>query len=95
MGIDFLQKFKMSIDLCNKRLLHSGVSTRFSSASSEISGVNVVRVPTPGSVFAEILRDFPEVTDAALASRTSKHGVECFIHTNGPPIRTVPRHLFG
>ena len=92
-NLDFLQRFGMPLDLCSRRLLHSGTFTRFSSASCEISGINVVRVPRQAPDFAGILRDFPEVTDIALASRTSKHGVECFISTNGPPIRMAPRRL--
>ena len=49
LGLDFLQTFKMTIDLCNRQLLHSGTTTRFSYAASEISGVNVVHVPPTSS----------------------------------------------
>ena len=70
--------------------MHSGVSTRFSSAGSVVAGVNVVRGP---SSFLRLLDEFPEVTDVSLASRTTHHGVECFIPTQGPPIKTAPRRL--
>ena len=33
------------------------------------------------------------MTDTALAMSTTKHGVECFINTKGPPVRTAPRRL--
>ena len=89
LGLDFPQKFKMSIDLCHRQLLHSGLSTRFLSTNSLISGVNVVH----SSCFARLLDEFPEVTDVVLASFTTKHGVECFINTTGPPVRTAPRRL--
>ena len=89
LGLDFLQTFKMSIDLCSRRLLHSGIATRFSSIASTISGVNVVHT----SPFARLLEEFPEVTDTALASCTTKHGVECFINMTGPPVRSAPRRL--
>ena len=91
LGIDFLQTFEMSIDLSNRQLLHSGTSTRFSSTAITISGVNVVRAPR--SCFACLLDEFPEITDTALASSTTRHGVECFINTTGPPVRTAPRRL--
>ena len=91
LGIDFLQKFGMVLDLGHRRLLHSGSSTRFSSVTSRISGINVVHVPH--SPFTRLLLDFPEVTDTALASRTSRHGVECYINTTGPPVSTAPRQL--
>ena len=89
LGLDFLQKFKMSINLCHRQLLHSGWTMRFSSAISGISGVNVVRT----SRFARLLSKYQEITDTALASCTTKHGVECFINTTGPPVRTAPRRL--
>ena len=88
-GVDFLQVFGMVIDLRNRQLWHAGLSTGFSSASEDISGVNLVQ----SSPFAHILREFPEVTDTSLASRTSRHGVECFIDTTGPPVRTAPWRL--
>ena len=80
----------MSLDLYNRRLVHSGVSSRFSSASSSVSGVNVVHLPSP---FLRLLDEFPEITDAALATRSSGHGVECYIPTSGAPIKTAPRRL--
>ena len=89
LGLDFLQTFKMSLDLCNRQLLHSGTTTRFSSTDSVISGVNVVH----SSPFARLLEEFPEVTDTALASCTTRHGVECYVNTTGPPVRTAPRRL--
>ena len=89
LGLDFLQAFKMSIDLCKRRLAHSGTFTRFASTSSSVSGVNVVHA----APFTRLLSAFPEITDPALASSTSRHGVECFIDTSGPPIKTSPRRL--
>ena len=89
LGLDFLQAFRMSIDLGRRQLIHSGICTRFSSTSSEISGVNVVNGPA-SSPFLRILDDFLEVLDASLATHTSRHGVECFINTKGPPIKTPP-----
>ena len=90
LGLYFLQGFNMTIDLCHRWLVHSGVSTQFSSASSDISSVNVVHAP---SLFTRPLQEFLEITDAALASSTSRHGVECYVNTNGPSVRTSPRRL--
>ena len=90
LGLDFLQAFRMTIDLGRRQLIHSGVFTRFSSTSSEILGVNMVRGPSP---FLCVLDEFPEVVDASLATCTSCHGVECYINTNKPPIKMPPRRL--
>ena len=89
LGLDLLQNYKMTIDLCDRRLLHSGTAMRFLSTSSRISGVNVVYY----SQFARLLEEFPEITATALASCTMKHGIECFINTTWSPIRTAPRRL--
>ena len=89
LGLDFLLHFRMTIDLCNRQLLHSGTLTRFSSVSRSVSGVNVVHAAT----FTSLLAEFPEVTDPSLASSTSRHGVECFIDTTGPLIKMSPRRL--
>ena len=90
LGLDFLQTFKMTLDLANRQLLHSsGTSTRFESASSSVSGVNVVH----SAPFTRLLAEFPEITDASRAASTTRHGVECFIDTSGPPIKTPPRRL--
>ena len=90
LGLDLLTHFRMSLDLDKRRLLHSTVANRFSSASSPISGVNVIRSLSP---FLRILREFPQIKDVELASSSSRHGVECFINTTGPPVTTSPRRL--
>ena len=79
LGLDFLQAFGMMIDLAKRRLIHAGMSTRFSSAFSTVSGVKVVH----SSLFVRLLDDYPEITDATLAASSSRHGVECFIETTG------------
>ena len=86
LGLDFLQTFEMAIDLCKRQLIDSGTSTRFSSASSEISGVNIVRSL---SSFLHALQEFPEITDALLATSSSRHRVECFINTTKPHLKDV------
>ena len=47
----------------------------------------------PPSPFTRLLQDFPEITDASLASSSSRHGVEYFINMDGPPVKTSPRRL--
>ena len=71
----------MTINLCVRQLVHPGTSTRLSSARYAISGVNVIQSAVP---FSHVLREFPEITDTALALSTTRHGVECHIPTRGP-----------
>ena len=93
LGIDFLGRFGMTLDLASRRLGHSGVKTAFEKAprGPVISGVNVI---SQFQCTAEqMLEQFPEITDVARATRSLKHGVQCHIQTTGPPIRTPPRRL--
>ena len=93
LGMDFLQTFKMSLDLANRQLVHSGTATAFATPRGrlKISGVNVV--DDAGFAADQLLADFPEITDVAKATRAKRHGVECHIPTSGPPIKTPPRRL--
>ena len=93
LGMDWLQRFKISLDLANRRLLHSGTFTAFSSAAGRpaISGVNVVHKTS--TAFECLLKEFPEVMDVERATRAFKHDVECHIRMVGPPVRTPPRRL--
>ena len=93
LGMDFLQKFRMTLDLAANRLVHSGTATRFSLAPKRpaVSGINVVSDFV--STAQQLLAQFPEITDVNKATRGHKHGVRCFIRTSGPPIRTPPRRL--
>ena len=89
LGIDFLQKCKMSMDFEHRQLQHSGETTAFSTASRvQVSGVNVVR--DFRYEVEQLLHQFPEITDVARATRSSRHIVECHIPTTGPPIKTPP-----
>ena len=89
LGMDFLQRFKMSFDLAEGRLLHSGTATPFSSTAGRpaISGVKVI------TGFAgtadQLLKQFPEITDVARATRSLRHNVQCHIRTSGAPIKTL------
>ena len=93
LGIDFLQTFKMSLDLANRRLVHSGTATAFSTTAgrSVLSGIKVI------SEFVctaeQILAQYPEVTDMVKATTTLRHGVKCHIQTTGLLIKTPPRSL--
>ena len=83
----------MSLDLANRRLLHSGTSTPFSSAREckAESGINVISDFV--STAKHLLAQFPEITDVKKATTSHKHGVQCHIKTTGPPIKTPPRRL--
>ena len=83
----------MSLDFAREKLLHSGVSTAFSSTPGRPS---VGRVNVLGEFHGtaeSLLRQFPEITDVEEATRSLKQGMQCHIRTTGPPIKTPPRRL--
>ena len=41
----------------------------------------------------QVLDRFPQVTDVKAAMSSKLHGVECFIETRGPPLKSHPRRL--
>ena len=89
LGLDFLSHFKIVVDCPNRALiLNSGSTIPFIFTDSRIHGINLIQ-----DHFSAILSDFPEVFDTNLATRTTAHGVECFVPTTGPPIKTLPRRL--
>ena len=63
LGMDFLQKFGMSLDLANQQLLHSGTSTAFTSGPGRqaVSGINVIS--ELADTAEKLLARFPEITD--------------------------------
>ena len=93
LGMDFLQKFGMTLDLAENRLVHSGTATRFSSAPRvpAVSGVNVVSEFV--KTVQQLLAQFPEITDISKATCSLKHDVQCHIRTAGPPRRLTPEKL--
>ena len=91
LGIDFLKHYGMLLDLKKGELVHSGIATPFSSTSSTVAGVNLVRDWLYR--VQHILDEFPELTDVSRATTLTKHGVKCHVKTTGLPIRTAPRRL--
>ena len=87
LGIDFFQKFGMTLDFWGGKLNHPGKQTRFTNSTSNIASVNLVKDPL--GTISNILNEFPELTNVALAARSDKLGVECHIPTTGSPV--VPR----
>ena len=91
LGLDFMQRFHMKLDLSTRQLHHSDERTPFCPTSSNIAGVNMVADPL--EKIRDILVEFPEVTDVSKATTTEKHQVQCHIETEGTPVRTAPRRL--
>ena len=81
-GIDFLQRFGMKLDLKSRQLQHSGITTSFVGTSCRSVGVNLVQDAL--LQVRNIFDEYPELVDVARATRSSKHNVQCYIKTAGP-----------
>ena len=93
LGIDFLKHFGMAIDFWSCTLRHNGCESKFITRSAvKQPRVHMVYRDTLTEI-KQLLQHFPEVTDPATATTTTKHGVKCFIQTTGPPLKTPPRRL--
>ena len=73
------------------QLSHSGISTQFILPSWKVAAIHQVREIC--EAIRNTLQEYPEITDAKLATTNFKHKVQCHIETKSQPIKTQPRRL--
>ncbi|GFT43464.1 peptidase A2 domain-containing protein [Nephila pilipes] len=90
---DFLLKFKLLIDLFNKKLI-DGVTDL--SASREITAIeenSKLNTVNKTSKYFEILNLYPDLTKPNLTNRVVKHDIEHHIVTTGKPVYSRAQQL--
>ena len=92
LGADFLCHYGLLVDVRNQRLLDTASLTSMPLRATDVS------VPLIGHISAEepyasLLAEFKEITTPAFNLPTTKHGVEHFIQTTGPPVHSKYRRL--
>lgn len=86
LGIDFLKKFKLTVDVVRDCLVPcSSLSSNLHVASSVTSNV-------PPYVL-ELLQKFPDVCNNGVRHKHPSHGVQHVIETTGRPVFAQPRRL--
>lgn len=93
-GADFLGHYHLLPD-CHRRKLVDGITGMTCPASAaNVSFYNVKAVFSNNSNFAEVLAEFPEITEPPGLPRVIKHSTVHFIKTtDGPPVSCRPRRL--
>ena len=90
LGTKFFTTNNIAIDLCGRRLfdLNHGDSypAQLALYPSNHCGL-LVSSPSP---FSNLLFEFPQIVAPSLQDQMSKHGVEHYIVTNGPPVYSRP-----
>ena len=93
LGADFFRLHHLAIDVHGCRLLNLLNGTTHLAKSSHITtSVQGLSTRQPG-VFDDILHEFPSLLVPNFASAGSKHGVEHYIETTGPPLSARARRL--
>lgn len=93
-GSDFLAHYHLLPD-CTAKKLVDGITNLEAPVSTATSAQPSVKaVDSGGSIFAQVLAEFPEITRPPGLLRNTKHGTVHFIKTtDGPPICCRPRRL--
>ena len=93
LGADFLRANNLLVDLRNRRLVDA---ESFASITCErITGdaPHLAAISTVDNPYAKILAEFPSIITPTFSQTTTKHNVEHFIPTTGPPVHSHARRL--
>lgn len=91
-GVDFLEKYGLVLDIRNRRLVDSSTSLK----SSRCFLLNLDAIITPvgsTSPFMQLLLQFPDLCRSDLSVCKIPDGVEHCIETRGPPVYARARRL--
>ena len=91
-GADFLAEFNLLVDLKGRRLIDASSYASVPLAQAR-TGAPSLNLLTETDDFSQLLAEFPEITEPKFTARVPKHGVEHFIHTQGPPVHARSRRL--
>ena len=92
LGADFLCANNLMVDIKGQRLVDTTTYASFQLNCTNGQALGVHNVSTDHK-FSSLLADFPEILTPTFSNPTSKHGVEHFIPTEGPPIHSRARRL--
>ena len=92
-GADFFRCHHLAIDVRGQRLLKlSNGSLHAAQSSHTIEFISGLSTRQPGA-YDDILQAFPSLFVPNFTSAGSKHGVEHYIETTGPPLSSRARRL--
>ena len=93
-GSDFLRHSGLLVDLRRRQLVHSET---FAAVPLQISNINMSSkldsIASFANDYASLLSKFPSLTTPTFNENSTKHGVEHYIPTKGPPVKCRARRL--
>ena len=92
---DFLRSESLLVDLKGKRLVDAETfqSVPLALGKAEVDAPHLDAISTSTNQYDRLLAEFPEITVQNFAQPTTKHDVEHFITTKGPPVHAHAHRL--
>lgn len=93
LGADFLSKFKLLIDIHNRKLIDGVTNISIKSEVMCVSNTDSISTTDKNAQYAHLLLKYPNLTKPNLLISNSKHNVKHYIATKGPPVFSKARQL--
>ncbi|XP_064459044.1 uncharacterized protein LOC135369380 [Ornithodoros turicata] len=93
LGADFLNSFKLLVDVNGWRLIDRSTSLSVCGLNLPAPPSRVLSCTAPDIPFASILKDFPALTQPPDWMKPVQHDVVHHVSTRGPPVHFRPRRL--
>ncbi|UYV68464.1 hypothetical protein LAZ67_5004393 [Cordylochernes scorpioides] len=92
-GADFLNNFKLILDISNKRLIDGITNLSIRGDVMSIDSTSITSTINKNEKYYNLLAQFPEITKPNFLINKVKHDVEHHIITKGQPVFSKPRPL--
>ena len=92
-GADFLNKFKLLIDIHNKTLIDGITKLSVRHHITTVSTNDIVSTLDKNSKYIKLLQQYPNLTNPNIPVSKCEHDVKHYITTKGQPIYSKPRQL--
>ena len=93
LGADFLRANSLLVDLKGKRLVDAETFSSTPLSKADVLAPHLSTVHQSNNEYYRLLSTFAQITTPQFATLPTKHGVEHFIKTTGPPISVRARRL--
>ncbi|XP_061568530.1 LOW QUALITY PROTEIN: uncharacterized protein K02A2.6-like [Cololabis saira] len=92
-GADFLCANGLLVDVANRRLIDAVTFMTFPCETEGSGPLAHASFSAAGNVFQRLLAEFPRLIKPVFSTATTRHGVEHYITTTGPPVFARARRL--
>ncbi|XP_061566754.1 uncharacterized protein LOC133420887 [Cololabis saira] len=92
-GADFLCANGLLVDVANRRLIDAVTFMTFPCETGGSGPLAHASFLAAGNVFQRLLAEFPRLIKPVFSTATTRHGVEHYVTTTGPPVFARARRL--